>query len=279
MRTQMIVIDGKPKWNDFRLNEILQYRETILVFVKRNFSTRYKQTILGPAWLIISPLFTVFAYSIVFGGIAGLSTDGVPKPLFYLLGSILWNLFSGIVSDTANTFTSNVGLFGKVYFPRLVVPISNAITKLVDFFIQLLLFLCVYIFYRINGHKFFLESEVFLCFVVVCQFCLLGLGIVIIISSITTKYRDLTVLVGFGLQIWLYASPVIYSISIVPERLISLYYLNPIVPGLLIFRYAFLGIGSIPYLSWFISWIVTLVILLTGLILFNHVEKDFMDVI
>ena len=279
MSNSKIVIESKSSFFNLNLKELIQYRDTIWLFVKRNFSTRYKQTILGPAWLFLSPIFTVFAYSIVFGGIAGLSTDGVPRPLFYLLGIIVWNIFNGIVSDTANTFTSNVGLFGKIYFPRLIVPISNAITKIIDFFIQFSMLLVLLLYYSINGYKVTISWKVILCLLVILQYAMLGIGIGIIISSITTKYRDLMVLVGFGMQIWLYTSPVIYSLQLIPNEFLKLYMCNPVTPGLIIFKHAFLGIDQIPYLYWGISWIVTFIVFLFGIVLFNKVEKTFMDVI
>lgn len=274
-----VVINAKKKWFDFNLKELWEYRELVFLFFKRNYSTRYKQTILGPAWLIISPIFTVFAYTIVFGGIAGLSTDGVPRPMFYLAGSVLWNFFNGCVTEISNTFSDNAGLFGKIYFPRLVNPLSTILTRLADFFIQMGLLIVIYFYYLYNGYNVKINIFILLCPIVLLQFSMLALGIGIIVSSITTKYKDLKVLVGFGMQIWLYASPVMYSVTLIPKKFYALYLLNPITPGLLIFKKALFGIGKIPYFNWGISWIVTLFVMVIGVMIFNRVEKTFMDTI
>lgn len=274
-----IVVDAHPKLLNLNLSEVLNYKDLIWLFVKRNFLTRYKQTILGPAWLLISPLFTIITYAIVFGQIANLSTDGIPQLAFYLAGNVVWNFFSGVLNDVSNTFTHNAGIFGKVYFPRLVMPISTTITKFFDFCIQLCLLFAFILYYNMNGQPIHMQATILLVPFVLLQIGFLGVGCGIIISSLTTKYRDLMVLVGFGLQMWLYASPVIYSITMIPEKLQKLYMLNPVTPGLLIFKNAFLGINSLPLKEWGISWIITLVILSIGIVIFNKVEKTFMDTI
>lgn len=273
------VIMAKTRLLDVNIKELIQYRDLILIFVKRNYSTRYKQTILGPLWLLISPLFTIITYSIVFGGIAGLSTDGIPKPLFYLAGNVIWSFFASSVTNTANTFTGNAGLFGKIYFPRLVSPISTVLTSLLDFCIQMLLMLVLMLFYTLHGEKIFITRTILLLPLVLLQLGMLGLGVGIIISSITTKYRDLCVLVGFGMQIWMYASPVIYSLTLVPDKFRNLFMLNPVTSAIIIFKNSFLGLDYLPIKSWGISWIITIVVLFFGVIIFNKVEKTFMDTV
>ena len=273
------IIRPKSKWYDLKLGEIWKYRDLIVLFVKRNFSTRYKQTILGPAWLIINPLFNMICYTIVFGGIAGLSTDGVPKPLFYLGGNILWGYFAGCLNQTSGTFTGNAGIFGKVYFPRMVTPISIIITSIIDYFIQFFLFVLVAVLYAFIGQPIHWNANILLLPIVLLQLALLGMGCGIIVSAATTKYRDLTILVTFGMTIWMYASPVIYSMSLIPRNLLWVYLLNPVTPVFLVFKYAFFGIGYIPYFYWGISWCVTLLVLFIGMVIFNKVERTFMDTV
>ena len=274
-----IIIEGKQKWFDLKLKEFWEYRDLVLLFVKRNYSTRYKQTILGPAWLLISPLFTVLSYTIVFGGIAGLSTDGIPKPIFYLAGNILWTFFSSSVSTTSNTFLANAGIFGKIYFPRLISPVSTVLTNLLDFFIQFIMLILLMLLYYVNGISFSINLAIIFTPFLLLELGLLGMGLGILISSLTTKYRDLTVLVGFGLNLWMYASPVIYSSSLVPEKYQGLFMLNPVTPIILTFKYAFFGIGSIPYTYFGISLGVTLFVTLLGIIVFNKVERTFLDTV
>lgn len=274
------VIRAKGNLLDFRLKELIKYRDLIWLFVKRNYSTRYKQTILGSAWLIINPICTVVMNTIVFGGIAGLSTDGVPKPLFYLAGNIIWALFAGCLNDSANTFVGNAGLYGKIYFPRLVNPISNAITQMGDFLIKLalLLILCV-VYFFVSGYKVVVNAQMLLLPVLMIQISLMGIGTGIIISSFTTKYRDLQVLVGFGMSIWMYLTPIVYTVDVIPEKYMNLYMLNPVTPIVLIFKKAFLGTGQIPWSAWGYSWIFTALVVFVGIIIFNHVERTFMDTV
>lgn len=275
-----IIIKSSNKWYDLKLDEIWEYRNLILLFVKRNYSTRYKQTILGPAWLLISPVFTVVSYAIVFGGIARLSTDGIPGPVFYFAGTILWGFFANCVSTASNTFISNAGIFGKIYFPRLISPIATVLTFAIDFCIQFMMMIVMMFGYHFfAGVNFAINKYVLLTPLILLELGIFGMSLGILISSLTTKYRDLTVLVGFGLNIWMYATPIIYSTTLVPEKLMNLFMLNPITPSILIFKYAFFGIGEIPYYSWVISWIVTFTFLLVGVVLFNKVERNFLDTI
>lgn len=273
------VLKPHNKWYELNLKELMAYKDLIFLFVKRNYTTRYKQTILGPLWLIINPLFTTFMFAIVFGGIAKIPTEGVPSLLFYLAGNILWTYFAMCINQTSGTFLNNAAILGKVYFPRLVMPISTVLTGLLDFCIQFMLFLVIAAIYALTGQTMQVNLWVLLLPVLVLQIAVLGMGLGIIVSSMTTKYRDLNVLVTFGVQLWMYASPVVYPLSQIPERYQFLYLLNPVAPVITIFRHAFLGIGTIPFLSWGISWIVTLVIFAIGAVLFNKVEKTFMDTV
>ena len=271
----------KPKnnWLDINLRELFSYKDLILLFVKRNYVTKYKQTILGPLWLIISPLLTTLIHTVVFGNIAGLSTDGTPQLAFYMAGNLVWTYFAACVNQTSNTFVSNANVFGKVYFPRMVVPISTVLTGLLDFLIQFVLFLIILLAYGLSGARILISPWVLVTPLLVLQLAFLGMGVGIIVSSLTTKYRDLTILVTFGVQLWMYACPVVYSITQIPEKYQFLYLLNPVSPIITVFRYAFLGSGYLPLLSWGISWITTLVIVTIGIILFNRIEKTFMDTV
>ncbi len=278
-KEQQIIIESKTRIWDLQLKELVRYRDLIWIFFKRNYATRYKQMILGPAWLIISPLFTIITYTIVFGGIAGLSTDNIPQPLFYLAGNIFWCLFTDCLNGAANTFTGNAGIFGKVYFPRLTAPLSNMLTSCVDFGIRLALMLIFILGYALTGDILYMSWKVVLVPLVMLQVCLLGVGIGILISALTTKYRDLQVLVGFGMQIWMYATPVIYSTSLVPDQYKHLFMLNPVTPAVLIFKNVFFGTDAEAYRYWGMSWGITAIILLIGIIVFNQVEKIFMDTV
>lgn len=273
------VLKPHTKWYELNLKELAAYKDLIFLFVKRNYTTRYKQTILGPLWLILNPLFTTFMFAIVFGGIAKIPTEGVPSLLFYLAGNILWTYFAMCINQTSGTFVNNAAILGKVYFPRLVMPISTVLTGLLDFYIQFMLFLVIAAIYALTGQAIQVSLWILLLPVLVLQIAVLGMGLGIIVSSMTTKYRDLNVLVTFGVQLWMYASPVVYPLSQIPEKYRFLYLLNPVAPVIIIFRYAFLGIGEIPFLSWGISWIVTLGIFAIGAVLFNKVEKTFMDTV
>lgn len=274
------VIRAKGRLFDFRLVELLKYRDLIWLFVKRNYATRYKQTILGSAWLLINPICTVIMNTLVFGGIAGLSTDGVPKPIYYLAGNIVWTLFAGCLNDSATTFTGNAGLYGKVYFPRLVTPVSNAITQMGDFMIKIALLIVLCLFYRCtSGYRVDICVQMLLLPILMLQLALLGIGMGIIISSFTTKYRDLQVLVGFGMSIWMYLTPIVYTTDVIPEKYMQMYMLNPVTPIVMIFKKAFLGVSEIPWMAWGYSWVFTAVVIMLGIIIFNHVERTFMDTV
>lgn len=272
-------IKSKNGWFDVDLKELYRYRDLIFLFFKRNYSTRYKQTILGPLWLIINPLFTVSLYALVFGNLAGLSTAGVPQFAFYLCSNALWTFFSISLTQTSSTFTMNASIMGKVYFPRLVMPISSVITGMLDLVIQLGMLIVVVVGYIVTGIHFNIGPLLILAPVLIVQTAILGLGFGIIVAALTTKYRDLVVLVGFGVQLWMYASPVVYTAELIPDKYLWIYMLNPMAPILECWRNAMLGCGEFLWKYWGISWIETFVVLTAGVLLFSKVEKTFMDTV
>ena len=272
------VIKPKTGWFDIDFKEVWRYRDLISLFVQRNFVSNYKQTILGPAWAVIQPLLTTIVFNIVFGSLAGLAAEGVPSFLFYLSGTVLWTYFANCFTQTASTFTSNSAILGKVYFPRIVMPISTVLTNLISFAIQLVMFLIAMLYYLVKG-KVQINGFVLLLPLLILQMAMLGLGAGIIVSALTTKYRDLQMLVSFGVQLWMYATPVAYDIGIIPEKYMKLYMLNPMTSIINIFRKAFFGIGGFELIYYLLSWMITLIILFIGIILFNRVEKNFMDTV
>ena len=273
-----VVIVPKTGWFDINLKELWKYRDLIALFVKRNFISLYKQTILGPAWAIVQPLLTTVIFTIIFGSMAGLSADGVPSFLFYMSGTIAWTYFSTCLTNTADTFTRNAAILGKVYFPRLVMPISTVLTNLIALSIQFLMFLCFLFYYWLKG-KVHPNLYVLLVPILVLQMAMLSLGSGIIISALTTKYRDLQMLVGFGVQLWMYGTPVAYDIRIIPPKYMGLYMLNPMTPVINTFRTALLGIGGFQLRYYLSGWFLSIFILFAGIVLFNHVEKTFMDTV
>lgn len=272
-------IKSKTGWFDIDLKELYRYRDLIWLFFKRNYTTRYKQTILGPLWLILNPLLTVSLYAFVFGNLAGLSTAGIPQFVFYLCSNALWTFFSKSLTETSKTFTANAAIMGKVYFPRLVMPISSVLTGMLDLFIQLAMLIIVMTGYILTGFRFNVGYTVLFAPVMIVQAGILGLGFGIIVSALTTKYRDLAVLVEFGVQLWMYATPVVYTTEIVPERLKGIYLLNPMAPLMECWRSSVIGAGEIPWGYWGISWIITIAVLLVGVVLFSRIEKTFMDTV
>ncbi|MBP5406296.1 ABC transporter permease [bacterium] len=270
-----------PKNSFFRLNlkELWQYRDLIFSFVKRDITATYKQTILGPLWFFIQPIFTTIMFLIVFGNIAKIPTDGIPQVLFYMNGIILWNYFSKCLVSTSNTFVTNSAIFKKVYFSRLTMPVSNVISALVQFLIQFGLFIVILIGYKFNGANFKLSAAVFAVPLFVLQMAVLGLGLGLIITSLTTKYRDLTHLVGFAVQLWMYATPIVYPLSMVPEKWRNLYVLNPVVPILEGFKHAFFSTGMPSITEYGISVAMTVFFLVIGIFIFNMVEKNFVDTV
>jgi len=273
------IIKPKTGWFDINLKELIQYKDLISMFVKRDFKTMYKQTILGPLWIIINPLLTTVMFTIVFGNIANIPTDGVPQLVFYMLGTTVWTYFSTCLTKTSTTFTGNAAIFGKVYFPRLVTPISTVISGLINFSVQFIMFLGFMIYFKMTGSSIQPSLYILITPLLLLQLAALALGFGIIISSLTTKYRDLAVLVTFGVQLWMYATPVVYPASQIGGKLKILMMLNPVSPIVESFRYAFLGSGSIPWNYLGISVVTTLVVLFLGVVLFSRVEKTFMDTV
>ena len=274
-----LIITPCKKWYDLQLRQVWQYRDLISLFVQRDLVSRYKQTILGPIWFLIQPLFTSIIYTVVFGQIANLPTDGLPQMLFYMSGNVMWNYFQGCLNGTSNTFVSNAGIFGKVYFPRLVTPISIVISNLISFAIQFVFFLAFWLFFFMRGSAISFTAWAFTLPLLVLLMAGLGLGFGIIISSLTTKYRDLTYLVGFGVGLWMYVTPVIYPVSAIPERWRWLATFNPISPVIETFRAGFLGAGQSSWLRLGYSFVFMLVVLFIGIVIFNRVEKTFIDTV
>lgn len=274
-----LVITGKKNLFSLQLNDIWRYRDLLLMLVKRDFVVFYKQTILGPLWFFIQPILTALVYIVVFSRIAGISTDGMPPVLFYLSGTIIWNYFAECFNSTSTTFVTNANLFGKVYFPRMVVPLSKVISGLLKFFIQFTLFIGLYIFFLADGYDLHLTSAIFYLPLMILMMGLLGLGLGIFFTSLTTKYRDLTFLIQFGVQLLMYATPVIYPLSAVPEKYRLWIELNPMTPVMEGFRSAFLGTGHFQVMDLLIGFTVSVVIFLFGLAVFNYTEKDFMDTV
>ena len=283
-----LVIQPKDSLFSVDFKELWRYRDLCALFVKRNIITQYKQTILGPAWFVIQPALTVIMYMIVFGGIAGIPTDGIPRPLFYLAGTCLWNYFSDCLTKTSNTFVNNSGIFGKVYFPRLVMPIADVISNLLRFGIQFGFFVIVYVVYSFvdpncTAH---LTWYAFLFPVLLVMIAGLSLGFGTIISSMTTKYRDLQVLFSFLVSLWMYATPIVYPLSQTNGMMFmgipvhTLMCLNPVTPIIETFKYGFLGAGDFVGWRWLIySFVFMWALLACGIVIFNKVQKSFMDTV
>ena len=273
------VIKPKTKMFELNLKEIFEYKDLIFMFVKRNFKMQYKQTILGPLWFIITPLITSVLFTFVFGRIANISTDGAPQFLFYMCGNIIWQYFSTCLTSTSHTFTSNSRLFGKVYFPRLTMPISTVIYSAISFAVQFIIFIGFLVYFIAIGETVKPNAYMLLLPLFLIHMAAMGMGFGIIISSLTTKYRDLTVLVGFGVQLWMYITPIVYPVSSLTQQAKSIVMLNPIAAVVNNFRFAFLGSGQMEWGYWGISAIITAVILFVGIVIFNRVEKTFMDTV
>lgn len=281
METWTTDIKPKNRLFDVDFKELWHYRDLCLLFVKRNIITQYKQTILGPLWYLVQPLMTTVMYMVVFGGIAKISTDGLPQPLFYLAGICMWQYFSDCLSKTSNTFVDNAGIFGKVYFPRLVVPLSNVMSNLVRFGIQLGLFFAVYIYYQLfTPVQIHTNWYALLLPILVLLLAGLALGFGILFSSMTTKYRDLQLLLSFFVSLWMYATPVIYPLStITNEKLRFVMSLNPLTGIIEAFKYGVLGVGQFSWSMLAYSFGFMLLLLAVGIVVFNKVQRSFMDTV
>ena len=274
------IIDSNNSILDFRLKEIWKYNYLIYMFVRRDFTTFYRQTILGPLWYFIQPLLTTTLFTIVFSYIARISTNGIPPHLFYLSGLIPWAYFSSSLVKTSNTFLENSAIFGKVYFPRIIVPISVVIINLIQFTIQFIIFIVFYI-YQLNIENSIITPSIWILYIPICllQLMILSMGFGILVSSFTTKYRDLLFLIQFGVQLWMYISPIVYPASLIPEKYLNYYMINPIAPIIEMFRIAFFNIGVFNFNYIIISWLLTFLVFIIGILSFHKVEKSFMDTI
>lgn len=271
-------IDADHSLFDLKLKEVWRYKDLVYMFVKRDFVSSFKQTILGPIWFFINPILTTIVYLVIFGRIAKLPTDGAPPLLFYLAGVTLWNYFSSSLMATSSTFTGNAGIFGKVYFPRLVTPLSIVISNLMRFGVQFVLFIIVWAYYYYNGEahpNIWILATPFLIFLM----ALFALGVGMIFSSLTTKYKDLAMLLGFGVSLYMYATPVIYPVSSLPGFFKKLAYYNPLTGIFECFKYAWIGVGDFSPAMLGISTIIIILLLIIGIFVFNKVEKSFMDTV
>jgi lipopolysaccharide transport system permease protein len=274
-----LVIESKRKILDLSLRDVIQYRDLIYLFVKRDFVVQYKQTILGPLWYVISPIFSTIMYTFVFGNLAKIGTDGIPFLLFYYSGTMLWSFFCSCFNDASNIFTNNAYLFGKVYFPRLTVPISNVFSNLIRTTVQLALLMIFYVYYALTGAPISGSLWILAFPLLFIWLAALGIGMGIIISSLTTKYRDLRNLVGFAMGLAMYATPVVYPLSEIPAQFSWVNFINPVSAPVELFRIWFFGAGTVPFPMILTSLAITAVLLFLGLILFNQNEKNFIDVI
>ena len=274
-----IVIYPSKRLFEINFREIWEYRDLLYMFIMRDIITVYKQTVFGPIWYFVEPMLTMLVYIIIFSNIAKIPTDSIPPPLFYLAGIIMWNYFADSFTQTSDTFYQNSAIFGKVYFPRLIIPIAKIISAMIKFFIQSLLFLSVYIYFLSKG----LEPKVNLAILLVPYFLLLmaglGLGFGIIFTSLTAKYRDLKFLITFGVQLLMYATPIIYPVSIIPEKYQLLILANPLAPLIEGFKYAFLGAGKLTLYGILYSSCFTVIVLMAGIFIFNKIQKNFIDTI
>ncbi|MBH30554.1 MAG: ABC transporter permease [Candidatus Marinimicrobia bacterium] len=274
-----LIIKPNTGWFGFHLGDLLKYRDLIYLFVKRNFVTFYKQTILGPLWYIIQPLMNTVIFTVIFSNVAKIPTDGIPPFLFYMSGTVIWGYFSTCLNGTSNTFVKHAAIFGKVYFPRLTVPFSVVITGFFQFGLQFVIFLGFYFYFLSSGAE--IKPNVFILTLplILFQMAILGLGVGILISSLVTKYRDLTFAMTFVVQLWMYLTPVVYPLTQVPERFRTIYVMNPMASIVESFRAAFLGESSIEPVHIMISVSVTVFIFFLGVIMFSKVEKTFMDTV
>jgi len=274
-----LIIEPQSKWYDLKLREILRYKDLLFLFVRRDFVALYKQTILGPLWFIIQPIITSLTFTVIFGNLAKVSTDGLPQILFYMCGVTLWTFFSDTLTKTSDTFTGNANIFGKVYFPRMIVPLSVVVSNLIKLGIQFIIFLFIWFYYLISSEIIHPNLALLLIPFLIILIGFQGLSFGVIISSLTTKYRDLKFLVVFGVQLLMYASPIVYPLSIVPDKYRWIILLNPVTSIIETFKYAFLGVGEFSWLHLGYSFSFTAVFFVLGLIIFNKVEKSFVDTV
>lgn len=274
-----LIIEPRRKLFDLRLRELVQYRDLVSLFVKRDFVTQFKQTILGPLWFVINPLVSTLMYVFVFGNLAGIGTDGIPSILFYYAGTMLWTYFSACFTDASNLFINNAGLFGKVYFPRLTVPVSNILFNLLKAGVQFALLIAFYIYFLITKAPLSPSFNILLFPLAFLWIAALGVGLGLIVSSLTTKYRDLRILVNFALSLGMYVTPVVYPLSEIPQGFAWLFYINPLSAPIELFRVWFFGAGAVPLPMLISSIASTLLIAILGMVMFNQNERNFIDVV
>jgi lipopolysaccharide transport system permease protein len=273
------VISPKRDLIYFNFREIFKYRDLIFLFIKRDFVTFYKQTILGPLWYIIQPLINAIVFTIIFGNLAKIPTEGVPPFIFYLAGNIIWGYFAICLNSTSNTFVRNSDIFGKVYFPRITIPISNIFIGMLQFFVQFIVFVCFLIYFYFSGSSINIDFTLIFIPLLLFQVAITGLGFGLMISSLTSKYRDLTFVMSFGVQLWMYATPIVYPLSLVSEKYRILFCLNPMTSVVESFRYIFFKESVIKLEYIFISIFISILVLILGMIFFNKTEKSFLDTV
>lgn len=274
-----IEITPHKKWYDIDFKSLWRYRDLFVMYIKRDLIVQYKQTVLGPLWYLIQPVFTTIMYMFVFGGLAGISTDGVPQPLFYMAGIMMWNYFNTVFMASSGLFIANSSIFGKVYFPRLIVPLATTTSNLLKFLIQLMLFVAVYIFYVCIGSDVTPNWTLVTFPLIVVMVGIFGMSSGLIISSMTTKYRDLTQLVNFGVQLYMYATPIIYPLSAAPEEYKDIIMLNPLSPMFEAVRYSWMSCGTISWGGLLYSCVFTLVLTAFAVVIFSKTERTFMDTV
>ena len=273
-------IQADKKKTGFNLKEVWQYKDLIWLFTKKTFKLMYKQTVLGPLWIVLTPIISSLMYLLVFGKIAKLGSDGVPQILFYLSGTAIWNMFASTLTQNANTFVQNASVFSKVYFPRLTMPISTVISSAIQFFVQSILVVILLVYFIIKGDVHPNYAYWFMIPIILIQLGMLGLGFGIIVSSLTTKYRDLSLLVGFGVSLWMYGTPVVYPLSQITNKVLkTIIMINPVSMPIEMYRYVLFGTGQINYFYYAISWVITIFVLIIGVLTFNKVEKTFVDTV
>lgn len=274
-----LVIEPQSRFFILNIREVVRYKDLLFMFVKRDVITVYKQTILGPIWFVVQPILTTAIFMLVFGNIAGISTDGLPQPLFYLSGIVIWNYFAESFNTTSKTFIENANIFGKVYFPRLVMPLAKVVAGLIKFVIQFAFFMILFVYYTIKGSAIQPNIYILITPLLVLIMAGLGLGFGIIFTSLTTKYRDLVFLIQFGVQLLMYATPIIYPVSTIPEKYKLWIMANPVSSIVESFRFAFLGTGTFSWLHLGYSFSFMFLILFIGILIFNRVERTFMDTV
>ncbi len=269
------------KANIFRIDfqELWRYRDLCFMFIRKNYVTRYKQTVLGPVYMLLSPLLTSGLFSIIFGVVAGISTDGIPDFLFFMSGNIVWSLFTGCIFDNSNTFIGNAYIMGKVYFPRLVIPASNTLSKLLSSSVQFILFIILYIVFYLRGFHFYPNWWLLSIPLLLLSLSAMGVGLGLILSALTVKYRDFNIMLSFGLNLFMYLSPVIFPVSSLPGIWKNIAMINPVAAVIETLRYAFFGMGIISIPSMLFCIVTTIIILFIGVVLFNKVEKTFIDTV